>query len=50
MVQTFSKIMEIDFENDIEYIRNYKRVSPKEYFNITAKIINWKMRREKNEG
>ena len=40
MVQTFSKIMEIDFENDIEYIRNYKRVSPKEYFNITAKIIN----------
>ena len=50
MVQTFSKIMEIGFENDIEYIRNYKRVSPKEYFNITAKIINWKIRREKNEG
>ena len=40
LVQEFSKIMDIDFENDIEYTKNYKRVSSKEYFNITAKRIN----------
>lgn len=40
LVQEFSKIMEIDFGNDIEYTKNYKRVSSKEYFNITAKRIN----------
>lgn len=40
LVQEFSKIMDINFENDIEYTKNYKRVSSKEYFNITAKRIN----------
>lgn len=40
LVQEFSKIMDIDFGNDIEYTKNYKRVSSKEYFNITAKRIN----------
>lgn len=40
LVQKFSKIMDIDFGNDIEYTKNYKRVSSKEYFNITAKRIN----------
>ncbi|MEE0248715.1 hypothetical protein [Peptacetobacter hiranonis] len=40
LVQEFSKIMNIDFGNDIEYTKNYKRVSSKEYFNITAKRIN----------
>lgn len=40
LVQEFSKIMDIDFGNDIEYTKNYKRVSFKEYFNITAKRIN----------
>ena len=40
LVQEFSEIMDIDFGNDIEYTKNYKRVSSKEYFNITAKRIN----------
>lgn len=40
LVQELSKIMDIDFGNDIEYTKNYKRVSSKEYFNITAKRIN----------
>lgn len=40
LVQEFSKIMDIDFGNDIEYTKNYKGVSSKEYFNITAKRIN----------
>ena len=40
LVQEFSKIMDIDFGNDIEYTKNYKRVSSKEYFKITAKRIN----------
>ena len=40
LVQEFSKIMDIDFGNDIEYTKNYKRASSKEYFNITAKRIN----------
>lgn len=40
LVQEFSKIMDIDFGNDIEYTKNYKGVSSKKYFNITAKRIN----------
>lgn len=40
MVRGFSEIINLDFENNIEYTKNYKRVSSKEYFNITAKVIN----------
>lgn len=40
IIQDFADIIGADFENDLEYTKNGKRVSAKEYFQIAAKMVN----------
>lgn len=40
ILQKFSKYLELNLEEDVIYTKNDKRVSAKEYFNITGKLLN----------
>lgn len=40
ILQKFSEYMELDLEDEVIYTKNEKRVSAKEYFNITGKLLN----------
>lgn len=40
LIKRFSDIMEVDFEEDVEFTKNNKKVSAKEYFQIAGKNLN----------